>query len=149
MSEQSQVSYCGLFCGTCPIRQSKVDELSEELLNKLETPELQKIIRGLPKVFPEQFSSFKDIDKFYEILKEMKNLGCSRICKEEGGTTNCKIRICCRDKDIEGCWECSQFENCETLSWIDPNHKLANILNLQIIRDKGMDAFLSLKEKNW
>ena len=149
MYEKTQVSYCGLFCGNCPIRQSKVDKLSDELLNKLETPELQKMILGLPEIFPEQFGSFKDIDKFYEILKAMKKLSCSRICKEEGGSTNCKIRICCRDKGFEGCWNCSQFETCETLSWLEPTHKCANIQNMKIIRDKGMEEFLALKEKNW
>lgn len=149
MPEKSQVAYCGLFCGNCIIRQGKVNELSKELLQKIETPEFKKLANGLPKVNPELFSAFGEIDKLIEILKAMLNVDCYRFCKEGGGSSNCHIRKCCQEKGIEGCWNCQFFEKCEILSWLDPVHERANILNLQIIRDKGMQTFLSLKEKHW
>jgi len=82
MLKKSQVAYCGLFCGSCTIRRSKVNELSEELLQKISTQEFKKLIHGLPKFYPEQFAAFKEIDILYKILKAMMNLDCYHICKE-------------------------------------------------------------------
>ncbi|MGQ4914327.1 MAG: DUF3795 domain-containing protein, partial [Candidatus Asgardarchaeia archaeon] len=34
----------------------------------------------------------------------------------------CKIRKCCQKDELEGCWECGEFETCKKLNFLSPNH---------------------------
>jgi hypothetical protein len=47
---------------------------------------------------------------------------------------------------MHGCWECGEFESCHTLAWLDPVHQGANVANLRILRDKGIEEFLAGKK---
>ena len=47
---------------------------------------------------------------------------------------------------MNGCWECGEFESCQTLAWLDPVHQGANVANLRILRDKGIEEFLAGKK---
>jgi hypothetical protein len=148
MTYSSQVAYCGLFCGECIIRQGNIGKLCTDLLRIMKTPEFQKLAAGLPKIKPETYHSLERIDECYSVLEAMTNLDCEHICKEAGGTAGCKIRECCQKKGLDGCWECDLIETCETLAWLNTVNCDANILNLGIIKEKGLEVFLA-GDKNW
>ena len=148
MSETSQIAYCGLFCGSCIIRQGKIGELSNELLLRIESPDFQKLAHGLPTLKPDAFRDLERIEEGRGFLKALCQLDCQKACKQGGGSTGCRIRECCRQKGIDGCWRCQQMENCETLGWLTPVHDNAHVLNLRILRDQGVAAFLA-GDKNW
>jgi hypothetical protein len=78
----------------------------------------------------------------------MVKLRCRKTCRNGGGNPFCKIRICCERKEIEGCWECDDFEECEKLKFLETNHGKAHIKNLKIIRKKGIEEFI-IKDKFW
>jgi hypothetical protein len=84
--------------------------------------------------------------QFRDILKVLEGLRCLKACRLGGGTTGCKIRICCRDKHVQGCWECAQFEVCPTLAWLRPVNGDENVKNLQQINRKGAAAFLKSRQ---
>ena len=148
MNSESQIAYCGLFCGDCVIRNGKLSTLANELLSQVHKPEFEKLAKGLPKIMPDSFEALSDLKKCIYVLESMTHLDCFKICKDGGGGSSCSIRVCCQGKHIEGCWCCDEFETCEVLSWIDPVHKDAHRQNIRIIREKGIEAFLE-GMKHW
>ena len=148
MSKEKEVAYCGLYCGDCIIRKGKLAFLSQQLLVRMLNPDFQKLAWGLPDLFPHIVSDLKDQGTCIKVLKAMTYLDCTKACKEGGGTSHCKIRNCCKSKSIEGCWECDEMDGCETLAWLDPVHERANVQNMEIIKEKGIKAFLE-GEKYW
>ncbi len=148
MNETEKIAYCGLFCGECIIKDQKIGKQSEQLLNVMKTPKFQKLSAGLPEISPEFWGKLIHVEKTKAMLEAMCNLDCDRSCKKGGGGSSCEIRICCKDKDFNGCWECEEMENCRVLDSIFPVHKGTNVRNMQIIKEKGIGAFLS-GEKYW
>ena len=148
MSKETKVAYCGLYCGDCIIRKGKLASLSKQLIESMQTADFQKLACGLPDIFPDIVSDLEEYETCIKVLKAITFLNCIKVCKEGGETTNCKIRTCCESKSIEGCWICDEVESCKTLTWLNPVHKQANIQNIEIIKEKGMKAFLEGK-KNW
>ncbi len=143
MSKKSEVAFCGLCCGDCIIRNGRLSVLSQELLSKMRTPEFEKLAEGLSQLDPDQFKQLGNHYSCHGILETMDHLDCDKICKDGGGSTNCKIRECCQEKGFEGCWLCDTFESCQILGWLDPVHKNANIQNIRLIRKNGIDEFLN------
>ena len=45
-----------------------------------------------------------------------------------------------------GCWECEQFEDCDTLAWLKPVNGEVNINNIRKIRTEGIDKFIEEME---
>ncbi|MBU1053646.1 MAG: DUF3795 domain-containing protein [Proteobacteria bacterium] len=139
---ESQVAYCGLYCGDCIIRNGKLSTLANELLSQMRKPEFEKLSEGLPKIMPDLFDALNATERCIRVLESMTHLDCIKICKDGGGGSNCSIRLCCQGKHIEGCWSCDEFETCVTLSWINPVHKDAHRQNIRIIRENSIEGFL-------
>jgi hypothetical protein len=148
MGSANDVAYCGLYCGDCIIRSHRAGASASDLLATMATPEFRKLASGLPILNPELFGPLQDRESCCRILAALSHLDCQAPCREGGGSSQCPIRQCCGRQGIPGCWECAGVESCQTLAWLDPVHKAANLANLRIIRDKGMDAFLA-GEKHW
>jgi len=55
------------------------------------------------------------------------------------------MRQCCQKKGIEDCWQCDEFETCEKLDTLKPNHGDAHLKNLRIIKKQGIDEFIKGK----
>ena len=56
-----------------------------------------------------------------------------------------QIRKCAQNRGIEGCWECDEFETCQKLDFLRPNHGEAHLKNLRKIRKGGIERFLEGK----
>ena len=148
MTERDSAAYCGLFCGDCIIKDQKVGEMSQHLLRVIDSPEFRKLSEGLPVINPEFWGDLKQTQEVKSALEAMCNLDCERSCKEGGGSSSCEIRVCCKGKNLNGCWECEEMEHCNVLAAISPVHKGSNIKNMKIIKESGMSAFLA-GEKYW
>ena len=48
-------------------------------------------------------------------------------------------------KEFDGCWECSDFEICKELQFLEPVHGDAHIQNLKNIKKKGKKDFVKGK----
>ena len=51
-------------------------------------------------------------------------------------------RKCARKKELEGCWQCAEFETCPKLEFLEANHGDAHLRNLRALKRKGPAAFL-------
>ena len=133
------------------IDQSYVDDL----LNKKFVNDLIRNVERLNPIFGDMrdidvfkefgIKEFKDYEKCYATLGAMVRLRCSRVCRDGGGPPFCNIRKCCEKKNIQGCWECEEFETCTKLDFLKPIHEDAHLKNLKKIKKQGTDKFISGK----
>lgn len=145
MSEDKNlIANCGLYCGDCVNHKGEIADLARDLRKKLREAEFARTAQGLSKFFKE----FKNYEQCYEVLGAMVRLRCKRTCRDNGGPPQCKIRNCCQKKDIQGCWECEEFETCEKLDFLQPIHQDAHLKNLRKIKKQGTDKFL-IGKRHW
>jgi len=139
--DKNLIAYCGLYCGDCINYKGEVADLARDLRKKLRAAKFSRVSRGLSKFFKE----FEDYNQCYEVLGAMVRLRCKKTCRDAGGPPSCKIRSCCQKKNIQGCWECEEFETCEKLDFLKPVHEDAHLKNLEKIKKQGTNKFLEGK----
>jgi len=146
MSEQDKdlITYCGLYCGDCIMYKGEIADLARDLRKKLRGGKLDQFFKGMSNFFKE----FENYEQCYEVLGGMVKLRCKKTCREGGGPPFCKMRICCQKKNIQGCWECQEFETCKKLDFLKPIHEDAHLKNLRKLKKQGIDKFLEGK-KYW
>jgi len=136
--DKSLLAYCGLYCGDCFNYKGEIADLSRDLRKKLREAKFDNVSTGLSKYFKE----FNDYKICYEVLGAMVRLRCKKACQNGGGNPGCKIRLCCRKKNITGCWDCEEFESCEKLNFLKPIHGEGQVKNLRKVKKGGIDKFL-------
>jgi hypothetical protein len=139
--DKNLVAYCGLYCGDCFFSKGEIADLARDLRKKLREAGFNQNYQEFVKFAKE----FKDYPRCYEVLGAMVKMRCKRTCKNGGGPPFCKIRKCCQKKNIQGCWQCEEFETCEKLDFLKPTHKTAHLKNLRIIKKQGIDKFIGGK----
>jgi hypothetical protein len=114
-------SYCGLYCGACPILVANV---KGEVAAKAAAWELPA-----------------------------ENIVCYG-CKAKviaGICADCVMRLCAQDRGFDFCVECDDYP-CGSVQTFQrdrfPHHTLIT-LNLEAIRDRGVDAWLEEQKKRW
>jgi hypothetical protein len=147
MTESEElIAYCGLYCGDCFGYQGKIADLARDLRKELRTCKFDKTAETLSEL--SFFSYFKDYPQCYEVLGGLAKLRCKPGCRKGGGNPTCKIRLCCQKKELTGCWECGDFEDCAKLEALQKNHGVAHIKNLRRLKRLGIPAFLKNK-RDW
>jgi hypothetical protein len=145
-SDDNLVAYCGLCCEDCPNYQGKLAKTASLLIDELKQFGLKDKAQALAE-YPE-FSAFAEYPAFEKLLKFMTCFQCPRgYCRAEG-ESHCQIVHCCREKQYEGCWQCSEFEDCDKMGFLKAIHKDAHLKNMRIIKEKGIKEFLK-GQRNW
>jgi hypothetical protein len=144
--ELDKIAYCGLYCGDCFGHTQKIADLARDLRKEFRDNRFDK----LAPIFAENafFKEFKEYDKCYSLLGLLVKLRCKKMCRGDGGSPTCKIRICARKKKIDGCWQCDVFSTCEKLKILEPNHGQAVMKNLRKLNKVGPAKFVKGK-KDW
>ncbi|KPK70022.1 hypothetical protein AMJ82_04235 [candidate division TA06 bacterium SM23_40] len=114
-------SYCGLYCGACPVLRANRDGRVEE-------------VAGEWKMKPE----------------DLRCHGCktetlSSFC------TSCDIKKCAEDEDVEFCFDCSEFPCKRLVAFKDDEcaHHSIVLKNLEAIRERGLDDWLAEQKSRW
>ena len=141
--EKGQVAYCGLYCGDCFIYQGKIADLARDLRKELRQAKFDRQAEAMSAI--SFFEVFKKYGECYEVLGALVKFRCKKACRGGGGPPFCKIRKCCQRKDIEGCWQCHEFESCEKLDSLKPVHGDAHLKDLRILKKQGTSAFIQGK----
>jgi len=142
--KEDLIGFCGLYCGDCFNYKGEIADLARDLRKKLRQVKFDRVSQGLSKYF----KAFKNYEQCYEVLGAMVRLRCKKACRNGGGNPFCKIRNCCRKKNIQGCWECDEFETCKKFDFLKLIHEDANVKNLKKIKKRGIESFLKGK-RNW
>lgn len=136
---ENAIAYCGLYCANCFNHKGEIADMARDLRKKLRQEKFDQKAPGLSKYF----KGLTDYAVCYEVLGAMVRLRCSRNCREGGGNPGCKIRLCCKKKNVTGCWECTEFESCNKLDFLKPIHQDEHLINLRKIKKHGTKVFVS------
>lgn len=96
----NEVAYCGAYCRTCYWYNGELRDTAEHSLI---------LVKGHLEVagwIDYKGGDSKATMKGLEILSKST---CSFNCKGGGGWSGCPVRKCCTAKDIEFCFECTDF----------------------------------------
>jgi hypothetical protein len=113
MDEKDVVAYCGLCCLDCHGYTGRIADLARNLRKELRAAKYEKFAASVSKhPFAAAFWQYPEC---YELLGQILKFRCKKGCRNGGGPPFCKIRKCCSDKGIEGCWECADAASCDKL----------------------------------
>jgi hypothetical protein len=145
MKDKDLTGYCGLYCGDCIRYKCKASELSGELLNEIERHHFTEYA-DVKKHHTKEFENF---ESFVALLKAISGIKCETPCGlgGDGCSGSCEIIGCVHDKQINGCWECDAFENCENLTFLKTFHGSGIIINLHKIKKYGITDWAKHREK--
>lgn len=114
-------SYCGIYCGACPILAANEKGVVEEKAGDWELDAKDIVCRGC------------------------KSKTLAAYCKD------CVMRLCARDRGFEFCVECDDYPCGTVMAFQRdrfPHHTLI-AANLQAVADRGVDAWLEEQKKRW
>ncbi|MFC1924418.1 DUF3795 domain-containing protein [Chloroflexota bacterium] len=137
-------SYCGLYCSDCIPSKEELFSSIEKLEELMESLHFEEYANLKSKVYP-KLSQYRI---FNEVLKEMKLLKCSISCRNGGGKEDCSIRICCKNNDRNGCWECKDRKSCDLLQPLIKVH--SNLYyHHDLIRYHGIDDWVRYRKTHY
>ena len=145
MEDKNLTAYCGLYCGDCIRFKCRASDLSALLLDELERSHFQEY----SKVKRYHAKELEHYESMITALKGISAIKCEVSCRLGGDGCNgsCQITKCVKDKAIEGCWECTEFEACNKLDFLKPFHGDAPLKNLRKIREFGIGSWARYREK--
>lgn len=141
--DENLIAYCGLYCKDCHGHNGRIPDLARDLRKELREAKYEKFA-----AFISTYSfgkDYKNYDECYKVLGAMVKFRCRKGCKNGGGSPFCNIRKCAQKKELDGCWECSEFDGCKKLDFLRPVHGDAHIKNLRKIKKKGKKEFVKGK----
>ena len=143
LEDKELIAYCGLYCGDCTGYQGRIADLARDLRKELRRSKFEMTAQAMSDV--PFFAAYKNYPQCYAVLGAMVKFRCKRSCRGGGGPPFCKMRQCCREKGIDGCWQCDEFETCRKLDFLKAVHGDAHIKNLKILNKAGVDSFINGK----
>ncbi len=140
-------AYCGLYCGDCIRYRSKFSDLARDLESELQKVKFDKYA-GVKSTSVKEFRHYKE---FYKLLDALAKLRCDTSCRTggDGCSQPCKIKKCVQSKNLEGCWECDEFEKCEKFEFLKPYHGDTAQKNLRKIKEYGLDRWAKHRKKSY
>ena len=129
-------AYCGLYCGACAIKNGQIRNTAQALQGMLKAYGYADWAPMVAEFVP----ATKHYPEFDGVLEWLTAQDCGG-CLAGGGNPACAIRICAREKDLAGCWECTEV-TCEKLQEIDQGYPGA-LENREHIREAGLEAWLA------
>ena len=147
MTEESEdlVAYCGLYCGDCHGYTGTVADLARDLRKELRQTRYDLFAKEM--AISPYGKGYEHYDECYAVLGEMVKFRCRSGCRKGGGNPGCKIRKCVQKKELDGCWECTEFETCTKLDFIKPVHGDAHIRNLKRLKKQSKKEFSNGKHE--
>lgn len=144
MEIRKNTSYCGLWCNDCIPSDEELFQLAKALDQKVEDIAFEDYAKYKESKVPE----FKYYKEFKAFLTAMEKIHCHNKCYDgpvsvAGCASNCKIRMCAIEKELEGCWQCVDFRRCPEIAGMQQMHPDI-VHNLEVIKDKGIEEW---KEK--
>jgi hypothetical protein len=138
------ITYCGLYCGDCPGCKGTIADRARDLKAELEREDFRRAAEFFAT--DPSMSVFGKYPSFKEFLDVLENLHCPQTCRARA-EHQCEVVNCCREKGLEGCWECDEFEACGKLrkDILATLHRGKNIENLRVLKNDGPQAFLTGK----
>jgi hypothetical protein len=123
---ESQIGYCGIWCGSCVAGNGVLRDLSARY---------EKLIRdyAVKEWAPKNF----DFDEFLKGVASLKEIWLCPGCIQGGGQDNCEIRSCAKNKNLAECSECIETQNCGPKEKLETMRSGSKNAGLVVKTDKG------------
>jgi len=124
-----QVAYCGVTCGTCGQGSGRAENTAKQLLDLISEIEVKDWAPRVPG------GAELDWGATEVTLEWMtKNTGCQG-CLYGGGSPDCAIRTCAREKGYDICNECDELEDCTKYDYLGGDKPAT--LKKKLVENKG------------
>jgi hypothetical protein len=145
MNGSELTGYCGLYCGDCIRYRSKASDLAKSLLKEFETTKFSEYAKVKRSHVPE----LESYEQVVSVLTAISQLKCETPCRlgGDGCAGSCLIIKCVREKSLEGCWECAEYETCEKVDFLKPFHGDTPLRNLRKIKELGIEDWAKHRGK--
>ena len=96
-----------------------------------------------------KYGIFKEMPIFMSVLEGIVKIHCKTTCREARGCSSggdiikCTALKCLELKKYDGCWQCSEFEDCAKLKFLKMSYGFVINENLTIVREKGEEEVKS------
>lgn len=163
--DKKYVCACGLICSDCMFYKKEIYEAARTLKQQIDKTNIDVFLSILSKEevstamadhlgadtndLYNNFKVFSKLQEFMEVLDGLINIQCEKTCQESGGcsmcgtTKKCHTIRCVEEKGLNGCWECSEHENCIKLSFQKRSYGKTIEENFKIINERGINALVS------
>ena len=115
MVDKDNFAFCGINCKECEMGNETFSKAAKDLHELVDKFELKKWYDKMPCDDNENFN-FEEFEKGVKWMEKWTNCP---TCKGGGGPPECKIRICCKENNREGCWVCNEVNTCDKLTWLE------------------------------
>jgi predicted RNA-binding Zn-ribbon protein involved in translation (DUF1610 family) len=114
-------SYCGLYCGSCPVLLANERGIVERRAAEWKTK-----------------------------LEDLRCFGC-RSETNAIFCTDCVVRDCARDRGVKSCSECGEYpcKMLKDFQADEHSHHSVVLKNLETIKEKGLDVWLEEQRARW
>ena len=120
---EDQVALCGIRCSECDLGNGSVAGTAEKLMKYVHRYDLPSWARELPGG---DYIDFKRLDQ--NLIWVGKSLRCPG-CLKGGGSPECPIRLCSKEKGYSSCSQCDDPMTCTRFAWLgEKGETLKNIL---------------------
>jgi len=145
MNEKNLTAYCGLYCGDCIRYQSKASDLAKDIIKELGNTNYAEYA----KIKKQQMPQMENYETMVQVLTVISTIKCDIPCTQggDGCGGSCQIRKCVKNKTLQGCWLCVEFETCDKLKFLKTFHGEAPLNNLRKIKEMGIDSWVNYREK--
>ncbi|MBU1626692.1 DUF3795 domain-containing protein [bacterium] len=107
------ICYCGYYGGSCAI-WCGYPHFRETVRLLAEWVDSMGFQHWMPEVVKD--FDYKEFRKGMEFLsKEEGGLRCTKCCKGGEGNPYCEVRICCKERGLEICFDCADLMGCEKI----------------------------------
>jgi hypothetical protein len=103
MTEKYKITTCGLSCDLCDSNTTKLQDNAKYFLTVLKDPMFSGIISMMN---PNSSFNGENITLFNNMLKELEGFPPCPGCEK---TMHCSINLCAKEKKVETCAECDNF----------------------------------------
>jgi hypothetical protein len=160
--KKKYICACGLNCSDCLFYKKEIYETAGKLRELIKESQIDtflsimskaevnsSVARHLnesPERFYENFKMFNKLPDFLEVLDGIIGIQCKTTCQESGGcsmcgaTKECATIKCVKEKQLNGCWECSENEKCTELAFQRASYGRTVDENFRIINEQGIEA---------
>lgn len=138
--DKKNICPCGLICTDCLFHKPEMYKTAEKLQTVIKESQLDVFFASIceneswkmvanhlnadQSDFKKHFEAFNNFDSFMTILNGLAKLQCKSTCRESGGCSvggelhKCEAVKCVTAKELQGCWECSENDQCKKLNFV-------------------------------
>ncbi|MCL2773240.1 MAG: DUF3795 domain-containing protein [Oscillospiraceae bacterium] len=144
-------------CCDCLLANNEINDTAKKFKEAMESHDFIRFLKHFSKITSLPFfQDFKQTDEFMNMLNKIISMKCDSLCMEARGCSvpqadeimvgmvnkahKCDVLVCIESKGVEGCWDCSELEDCDKKKMFNRTYGNSPVETCKIVRDKGKEA---------